>query len=212
MALAPGKTYYEIIETLWSTLCHVFDNLKVICREQLAYIRSIYPYQDLLYPREPLIIDFKEGVKILKGDEQEQEGDELSDLSCYDEKRLGELVKEKYGSDIFVLDKYPANVRPFYTMPAEDPRYSNSFDVILRGQEISSGSQRIHDYQMLLNRLTELKFDPGKFRNYLDSFKYGSRSHGGLGIGIERTVMLYLDLDNIRETSLYPRDRYRVIP
>lgn len=210
MVLTPGRDYYEVIETLWGTLCHIFDNLKVVCKEQLAYIKSIHNYNDLIYPKEPLVIDFKEGVRLLK--EAGTEQNEFDDLSNQNEKKLGEIIKEKFNSDLFVLDKYPANVRPFYTMPSTDSKYSNSYDVILRGQEISSGSQRVHNLEDLLNKLTELKIDPANLSDYLESFSYGSRPHGGAGLGLNRVVMLYLDLDNIRETSLYPRDPNRVAP
>ena len=210
MALTPGNDYHEIIYMIWGALCYIFNNIKIICQEQISYIKSIYQYQDICYSKDPLIINFKEGVKMLKDAGLEQ--DEFGDLNTQNEKKLGELVKLKYGYDLFVLDKYPSNVRPFYTMPAEDPLYSNSYDIIMRGQEISSGSQRVHDLPMLLNRLSELKLDQMTLRDYLDSFKYGSRPHGGMAIGIERGVMLYLDLDNIRETSLYPRDPNRVTP
>jgi aspartyl-tRNA synthetase len=210
LALTPGRDYYEIIDTFWGMLSYIFDNIKIICSEQISYIKSIYSYEDLVYTKTPLIIDFKEAVKMLRDIGQEQ--DELGDLNSHNEKKLGELVKQKYGSDLFVLDKYPANVRPFYTMPANDPRYSNSYDVILRGQEISSGSQRVHDLQTLLDRLAELKLNPSNFSDYLTSFSYGSIPHGGAGFGLERIVMLYLKLDNVRETSLYPRDPHRVTP
>jgi len=210
MALTPGRDYYEIIEIFWGTLCYIFDNLHFICKDQLNYIKSKYKYEELVYPSEPLIVDFKEGVKMLIDAGYEQ--GELDDLSTANEKKLGELVRSTYGSDLFVLNKYPSKVRPFYTMPANDPNYSHSYDVILRGQEISSGSQRIHDLNMLMSRLSELKLNPELLSDYLKSFKYASRPHGGCGFGLERIVMLYLGLDNIRETSLYPRDPNRVTP
>jgi nondiscriminating aspartyl-tRNA synthetase len=210
MAITPGSTYYEIIQLLWGLLVHIFDNIKVACREQIKYIKSIHKFDDAVYPREPLIINFKDAVKLLRDAGYEQ-GD-LDDLSSKNEKKLGEIILKEYGSDLFVLDKYPLAARPFYTMPAENKDYSNSYDVIFRGQEISSGSQRVHNLGDLLSKLDELKLDETKLSDYLKSFSYGSRPHGGCGLGLERIVMLYLNLENIREVSLYPRDPYRVAP
>ncbi|AYV83564.1 MAG: aspartate--tRNA ligase, cytoplasmic [Hyperionvirus sp.] len=215
MALTPdhsGKfSYYEIIETFWNTLVHIFDNLKIMCSDQLAYITSIYSFEELKYPSKPLIISFKEGIAMLHAAGAEQK--DLEDLSTKNEKILGDLVKTKYGADVFVLDKYPKDARPFYTMISEeDPLYSNSYDVIMRGQEISSGAQRIHCPKKLLERMEELKLNATNFSDYLQSFRYGSPPHGGCGFGLERIVMLYLNLSNIREVSLYPRDPSRSTP
>lgn len=205
------ETYYEIINMAWNTLRHIFENIEINCKDQIKYIKSIYNYPDIIFPILPLIIDFREGVKILK--EAGYEQNELDDLNSQNEKALGDLIKQKYNSDLFVLNKYPLKARPFYTMPfKEDSLYSNSFDIILRGQEISSGSERIHDLHILLDRMSELKLDLSKFTDYLQSFCYGSKYHGGCGFGLERLVMLYLNLENIRETSLYPRDPHRVTP
>jgi nondiscriminating aspartyl-tRNA synthetase len=209
MALTPGETYYEIIEIFWSTLVNVFKKLNGNNKKELYYIKSYHKFDDLKFSEEPFILEFKEGVKMLQESGNDQSMDD--DLSSVNEKKLGDLVKEKFGYDIFVLDKYPSKVRPFYTMPSGD-LYSNSYDVIMRGQEISSGSQRQHDYEKLLSALKERDMNPLLLKDYLDSFKYGSRPHGGCGFGLERIVMLYLDLENVRETSLFPRDPARVTP
>ena len=129
------------------------------------------------------------------------------------EKQLGKLVKEKFGTDFYIVDMYPLAVRPFYTMPhPEDPRYSNSYDVFIRGEEITSGAQRLHDYNLLIQRATECKIPIPTLQSYLDSFKYGALPHGGAGIGLERVVMLFLALGNIRKSSLFPRDPKRCSP
>ena len=210
LAITPGNTYHEVIQTLWGTLTHIFDQLPTICRDHIAYIRKIYQYPELVYPKDPLIIDFRDGVRMLREAGHEQ-GD-LEDLTTENEKRLGDLVKERYGSDLFVLDKYPLAVRPFYTMPLTGTAYSHSYDVILRGQEIASGSQRIHDHAMLVASLKDRNIDPSTLKDYVDSFRHGARPHGGFGLGLERIVTLYLDLENVREGSLYPRDPNRVVP
>eukprot|EP01106_Pelomyxa_sp_JSP_P018792 TRINITY_DN897_c0_g1_i1.p1 TRINITY_DN897_c0_g1~~TRINITY_DN897_c0_g1_i1.p1 ORF type:complete len:159 (+),score=58.92 TRINITY_DN897_c0_g1_i1:149-625(+) len=156
-------------------------------------------------------LKFPEGVKMLN--DAGVPMDPLSDLTTAQEIRLGELVKEKYHTDVYILDKFPSNARPFYTMPdPADPNYSNSYDIFLRGQEICSGSQRIHDPTLLTQRATAKGVKPDSLRDYIESFKYGAPPHAGAGIGLERVVMLYLGLKNIRKTSMFPRDPQRITP
>ncbi|KAG8908261.1 aspartate--tRNA ligase dps1, partial [Tulasnella sp. 417] len=113
----------------------------------------------------------------------------------------------------YILDKFPSAVRPFYTMPdAADPHYSNSYDFFMRGEEILSGAQRIHDPAFLTKRMQECGVDPDSMKGYLDAFKVGAPPHGGGGIGLERVVMLYLKLGNIRRASMFPRDPRRLEP
>ncbi len=126
---------------------------------------------------------------------------------------LGKIVREKFNTDFFILDRYPSAVRPFYTMPAADnPLYSNSYDAFLRGQEICSGAQRCHDPQMLLERIKAKGLPLGPLRPYLKSFEHGCSPHGGAGIGLDRVVFLYLGLDNVRKASMFPRDPNRCSP
>lgn len=148
--------------------------------------------------------------------------------STPDEKHLGRLVLEKYGTDFYVLDKYPLAIRPFYTMPsidapahqanASNPNegYSNSYDFFMRGQEIMSGAQRIHNAEFLKKRMKEhvTPVDPEGpgLKDYVDSFRYGCPPHAGGGIGLERIVMLWLGLPNVRLASLFPRDPGRLTP
>jgi len=118
-----------------------------------------------------------------------------------------------YGTDFYILDKFPAAIRPFYTMPnPEDTRYSNAYDLFLRGEEICSGSQRIHIPELLLGRAKAYGIDLSTIQAYLESFNYAAEPHGGGGIGLERVVMFYLGLSNIRSTSLFPRDPTRITP
>jgi aspartyl-tRNA synthetase len=133
------------------------------------------------------------------------------------EKHLGKLVLEKYGSDFYVLDQFPLEIRPFYTMPsASNPKLSNSYDMFMRGQEILSGAQRVHDYELLCKRMREFDppLDPNNpgVKDYVDGFKYGCPPHAGGGFGLERIVTFWLGLPNIRLTSLFPRDPQRVMP
>lgn len=139
--------------------------------------------------------------------------DDYEDLSTENEKKLGDIVKEKYGTDFFFMDKYPLSVRPFYTMPCPDnPKLSNSYDFFIRGQEILSGAQRIHDPDLIEERAKAWGIDLHDIEAYVNSFRHGSQPHGGGGIGLERVVMLFLGLPNIRKTAWFPRDPKRIAP
>ncbi|KAJ2763573.1 aspartate--tRNA ligase dps1 [Coemansia nantahalensis] len=112
-----------------------------------------------------------------------------------------------------MLDKFPLGIRPFYTMPCpENPDYSNSYDFFLRGQEIMSGAQRVHDPALLRERIKALGIDAAPLEDYINGFEYGCPPHAGGGVGLERVVMFYLGLGNIRLVSLFPRDPKRVDP
>lgn len=211
MAISQNKTYREIQETLWNILTYIFDNLKIIFKSEIECIREKISFNDVNYPKEPLIIKFSECVNILRDDGKIQ--DDFEDLNTENEKRLGEIIKQKYNSDLFIIDQYPSKVRPFYTMPhPENPNYACAFDVIFRCTEISSGSQRIHDYDLLMNKVIENKIDPNTLKYYLQSFSHGSRPHGGFGLGLERVVSLFLDLGNVKLASFCPRDPKRIFP
>lgn len=114
-----------------------------------------------------------------------------------------------------MLDKFPSVVRPFYTMPdPENPSYSNSYDFFMRGQEILSGAQRIHDAAFLKKRMAAM--DPPipetGVEAYIEAFEYGCSRHGGGGFGLERIVAFWLGLPNVRMATLFPRDPQRIAP
>ena len=132
------------------------------------------------------------------------------DLSTEDERLLGDIMNEA-GNDFYFITKYPLESKPFYTMP-DGAKYSRGFDLECKGVEISSGSQRIHDVTLLIERLKKCGLDPKDFDAYLRAFRYGMPPHGGFGFGIERFLMELLDINNIRECILFPRDRTRLTP
>ena len=133
-----------------------------------------------------------------------------ADLSTEDEKLLGDIMRED-GIEFYFITRYPLESKPFYTMP-EGERYCRGFDLECKGVEISSGSQRIHDAQFLIQRLQAKGLEPDDFDGYLQAFRYGIPPHGGFGFGIERFLMELLDISNIRECILFPRDRTRLTP
>ena len=132
------------------------------------------------------------------------------DLGTEDEKLLGEIMKED-GTEFYFITRYPLESKPFYTMP-EGEKYSRGFDLECKGVEIASGSQRIHDVKLLKKRLGACDLNPKDFEAYLKAFRYGMPPHGGFGFGIERFLMELLDIKNIRECILFPRDRTRLTP
>ena len=132
------------------------------------------------------------------------------DLGTEEEKLLGDIMK-KEGHEFYYITKYPIEAKPFYTMPEGD-KYSRGFDLECKGVEIASGSQRIHDVELLKKRLKACDLNPKDFESYLKAFRYGMPPHGGFGFGIERFLMKLLDIKNIRECILFPRDRTRLTP
>ncbi len=129
------------------------------------------------------------------------------DLSGEAEKKLDELFLDTI---VFVHD-WPLSGKPFYIMP-KGKGASAGFDAIYKGMEISSGGQRVHAPELLIERLKAKGLNPKDFKSYIDSFRYGAPPHAGWGIGLERLIMLILNLDNIREAVLFPRDRDRLTP
>ena len=135
------------------------------------------------------------------------------DLEPEEELLIGRYFKEEYDADFVFVTHYPSKKRPFYAMDdPEDSRYTLSFDLLYHGLEITTGGQRIHDYQMLKEKLEKRGMTEEGLEQYLDTFRYGMPPHGGLGIGLERLTMQLVGEDNVRETTLYPRDLSRLEP
>ncbi|XP_009598884.1 aspartate--tRNA ligase 2, cytoplasmic-like [Nicotiana tomentosiformis] len=206
--------YSEVMDIVDRLFVTIFDSLNDKCKKELEAIGRQYPFEPLKYFRgdkKTLRLTFEEGVQMLK--EAGIEVDPFGDLNTESERKLGQLVAKKYGTEFYILHKYPLAVRPFYTMPCYDnPAYSNSFDVFIRGEEIISGAQRVHVPEFLAKRAEECGIDVKTISTYIDSFRYGAPPHGGFGVGLERVVMLFCALNNIRKTSLFPRDPQRIAP
>lgn len=135
------------------------------------------------------------------------------DLEPEEELLIGRYFQEEYQSDFVFVTHYPSKKRPFYAMDdPENQKFTNSFDLLFRGLEVTTGGQRIHDYQELLRKMETRSMNPVDIESYLMIFKYGMPPHGGLGIGLERLTMRLLDEANVRETALFPRDVTRLEP
>jgi nondiscriminating aspartyl-tRNA synthetase len=133
------------------------------------------------------------------------------DLSPAAEKELCKYALETFGTDLIFIIDWKTSKRPFYAYPKEeDPSLTNTFDLLCSGTEITSGGQRRHTLESMLEGLQEKEMDPRHFEDYLSIFKYGMPPHGGFGMGLERLTMTLLKLKNIRETSLFPSDPKRI--
>lgn len=167
-------------------------------------IFSRFKVETPLIPASIPAIKLREAHRILKVKE-------APDMEPEHERLICEWAKKEYGSDLVFITDFPTKARAFYTYedPGESP-YSRSFDLLFRGLEINSGSQRIHDYSALLERMRARGLDPDKFSFYLQAFKYGLPPHGGSSTGIERFTARMLELPNVKEASAFPRDLNRI--
>ncbi|NLK86807.1 MAG: aspartate--tRNA(Asn) ligase [Clostridiaceae bacterium] len=185
---------------------YLFAHLKSTCGKELELYGIDLP-DEVKIPRIPLgevheILLDKFGKRSPAGN-----------IDAEGEKMFSDYVKQTYGSDFVFLTKYPVTKRPMYAMPdSEDHDLTESFDLIYKGLEITTGGQRIHDYEMLRRNIIKFGLDPDGFTFYLDSFKYGMPPHGGFAIGLERLTMKILGLSNIREATMFPRDIKRLEP
>lgn len=156
-------------------------------------------------PEEPFpVLTLREAQKILGVPEE-------PDMEPAHERAISEWALQEHGSDFVFITRFPTTKRAFYTY--EDPNeapFSRGFDLIFRGLEINSGAQRVHQYDELVARIRERGMDPNHFSFYLQAFKYGMPPHGGCSTGLERLTMKMLQLDNVKEATLFPRDMNRI--
>ena len=195
----------EVMAMIEEVIDHVLRGLKGRGAKQLEVLGKeinvpARPYPILTYS-ECLSIVQEAGLPLKEGD----------DLGTEGEKIVGERMAEK-GCDLYFIAEYPEEAKPFYIMEKDGTPYSFSFDLDYKGQEICSGGQREHRYDVLVARMQKKGLDPEDFEFYLEAFRYGMPPHGGWGIGMERLLVKALDLPNIREAILFPRDPARLTP
>ena len=158
-------------------------------------------------PAEIPVIHFADALALVGAPDDEP------DLAPEHERALGAWALEEHGSDFLAIEGYPMAKRPFYTHPQpDDPRWSNSFDLLFRGLELVTGGQRLHrpsDYDAAIRARGE---DPADYAAYLQAFAHGMPPHGGFAIGLERWVARLVEAHNIREVTLFPRDLHRLTP
>lgn len=211
LEMAIRNDYHEAMDIIDDLLKSIFKGIYTRYRKELDIVKEKFPHDDLVWLEETPRLPFKEGIKLLNDsgwvDEDGKPASENEDLATRAEIRLGELVKEKYKTDYFILDKFPASARPFYThLDKDDDKVTNSFDIFLRGQEITTGGQRINNPQLLAERMKKAGVEPETMEEYMQAFQWGAPAHAGCGIGLERVLFLLLALGDVRNASLFPRD------
>jgi aspartyl-tRNA synthetase len=209
--MAIKEHYFEVLDELHELFFFIFEGLNERFAFELNVVANQYPFEPLKFSKKSVRLDYREGCELLKAHGVEQSVNE--DLDTLNEALLGKIVKEKYDTDFYILYRYPKSARPFYTMPdPEDDNFTNSYDAFIRGEEVLSGSQRVHSYDMLLSKVLEKGIKPETLKDYLNSFKLGAPAHGGAGIGLERVVKLFTGLKNIKRCVMFPRDPKRLTP
>lgn len=156
LEMAIKEHYFEVLEVIGNVFYHICKNLQSRFGHLLKVIGEQYPFEPFELSDKPTIITYEEGVGWLNEIYPNIEQNVHADLSTEAERALGKIVKDKFGTDFYILHRYPIEARPFYTMLChDDPQWTCSYDVFMRGEEITSGAQRIHDVEMLTRRAKE---------------------------------------------------------
>lgn len=196
---------FDIMNLEEDLIKFILKAIEVKGKEYLKILNVNAPKIDVSIPK----IELNEAIEILK--KVYGKGDLEGDLDPEGEKLICKYAKEEYGCDFIFLTNYPKRKRPMYTMPFEE-QGTRSFDLLFKGVEITTGGQRINDYNMLIKSIENKGLNPKDYESYTDIFRYGMPKHGGLAIGLERITTQLLNLENVREASLIPRDRTRITP
>lgn len=189
----------DVMKQLEEVVKDIVKNVIERCRKEL----EILGIKTLKVPKA-VYLSYEEAIKKANGKAGE-------DFTPEQEKKLCEMHPDA----IIFTHSWPASIKPFYIMPKDekkDAKLSEGFDALYGGVEIASGGQRIHIPKLLIERLKAKGLNPKNFESYIDSFKYGSPMHSGWSIGLERLTQIICDLDNIKEATMFPRDRDRLTP
>lgn len=201
------ESFYDIMEMEVAMLQSIME-----------YLKEHYTLElDLLSVNLPSVSDipsitFMEAKELI-AKTYKREIKDYYDFEPEEEKLLCQIIYEMTGKEFVFVTHYPTAKRPFYAMEDSDNKeYTLSFDLLFRGLEVTTGGQRIHNYNEQIQKMEARNMNPNEFESYLMLHKYGICPHGGLGIGVERLTMCLLNRQNVRETSLFPRDMKRLIP
>ncbi len=201
-------TWHEIMDVEEGAIKYIVNHVKNSCKSDLEILgtESITVPKDKKFPR----ITFKEAQEIYfdRAGVDEREEDDLSPSA---EKELCKYALEKFGTECIFITDWKTSKRPFYSYTKEDnPELTNTFDLLCAGTEITSGGQRHHTHSGMIQGIKSKDMDPADFTDYLQIFEFGMPPHGGFGIGLERLTTLILNLQNIRQASLFPSDPRRI--
>ncbi len=200
------KDEYDVMKVQEELSIYIIKKTVEYCEKELELLKKEVNIPKKRFP----ILKFPDIYKIL-----EEFGQKITFGEDYDresEKLLSNYIKEKYGHEFFFVNKFPYKIKPFYVMKDDDVQWARSVDMVFKGLEQSSGGQREHRYDKIIEQIKEKKMNPKQLEWFTNPFKFGSVPHGGFAIGIERFTQKLLDLDNVRETTLFPRDPKRIIP
>lgn len=200
------KDYGDIMATENAFLRHLENALRDQCGREFGLLGAEIP----VVPEKIPAMSLREAqVLITEGTGVDCTSE--PDLEPEHERWLCEYAKKTFDSDFIFITDFPTAKRPFYTFrDEENPVYTKGFDLLFRGVEITTGAQRIHNYDDLVSSMKEKGLDPEKFAFYLQAFKYGMPPHGGFGLGLERLTQKLLGLSNVKEATLFPRDINRI--
>ncbi len=193
----------DVMKVLEETIVHGIKSVKELCEDDLKVLSAKLETPEIPFNR----YTYSQIIEMLKElDHPIQWGDDLSIPEC-------KKIEKRLGKRWYFITQWPSEIKPFYAYPMENnPAITRSFDLMLGAQEISSGAQRIHDYDMLYNNLVGKNMDPNNFKDYLELRKYGCPPHSGWSIGPERMITGLFNLGNIREAVIFPRDKKRLTP
>ena len=201
------ESFEDIMQMETGVLKYIMNLLKTEYQNEVELLHI-----DIPEITEIPVLKFMEAKEIIMKKFKYQPSD-MKDFDPEEEQILGKYAKKQFNSDFIFITHYPSKKRPFYTMDdPEDPEYTLSFDLLFRGLEITSGGQRVHDYNQQVAKMEKLGMNPEEFATYLMLHKYGAPPHGGLGLGLERLTMHLLGAKNVREATMFPRDINRVSP
>lgn len=202
------EDWKEVMDLQEACLKYMLKFLHQKCAAEIEVLGGdiVKAPEETPFPR----ITFQEAQELfykLTGIDERQE----PDLSPRAERELCKYAFENYGTDFIFITDWKTEKRPFYAFPKEDnPQLSNTFDLLCAGTEITSGGQRRHTFDSMVEGILSKGMDPSNFEDYLSIFKYGMPPHGGFGMGLERLTMTILKLTNIRQASLFPSDPKRI--
>jgi len=202
------NSFKDVMAMLNKVLVAVFEQVQKEGSDFLA----MYNIEDISVPKEIPAVKLSEIREIIKK-KYNHEIAEGTDIDPEGERLAGRYAKEEFNSDFVFITHYFWKDKPFYTMPsADNAEETEGFDLLYKGMEITTGSQRIHKYDELIANMKKKNIKPDGMEYYLDVFKFAMPPHGGWGMGSERLIQQMLNLGSIKETILFPRDVKRLSP
>ncbi|MDB5188143.1 MAG: Aspartate--tRNA ligase [Candidatus Kaiserbacteria bacterium] len=188
------------------TVRFILDQVATKCANELKIMNATLP---TMTDKTPTLSLKEAQNKIFEKTGRDVRGEK--DLNPEDERALCEIIKEETSSDFVYVYGYPTKMKPFYVYPnPEDPSVNEGMDLLCRGIEWLSGGRRVNEYKQLLEHVEKWNMDPKKIDMFLEAFKYGVPPEGGFAFGAERMTMQILELKNIREATMFPRDMHRI--